>query len=86
MGGRSDTLIWAQQGIQSVNLSVGYQNEHTSEEELNINDAFATANLLKKVFLHVDLLKSALRGIRGEAQSTDERSRRSHRKVVSAVS
>ena len=86
MGGRSDTLIWAQQGIQSVNLSVGYQNEHTSEEELNIDDAFATANLLKKVFLHVDLLKSALRGIRGEAQSTDERSRRSHRKVVSAVS
>lgn len=86
MGGRSDTLIWAQQGIQSVNLSVGYQNEHTSQEELNIDDAFATANLLKKVFLHVDLLKSALRGIRREAQSTDERSSRSHRKVVSAVS
>ena len=80
MGGRSDTLIWAQQGIQSVNLSVGYQNEHTSEEELNIDDAFATANLLKKVFLHVDLLKSALRGIRREAQPTDERSRRSHRR------
>ena len=80
MGGRSDTLIWAQQGIQSVNLSVGYQNEHTSEEELNIDVAFATANLLKKVFLHVDLLKSALRGIRREAQPTDERSRRSHRR------
>lgn len=68
MGGRSDTLIWAQQGIQSVNLSVGYQNVHTSREELNIDDAFATANLLKKVFLHLDLLKSALRGIRRTTQ------------------
>ena len=86
MGGRSDTLIWAQQGIQSVNLSVGYQNEHTSREELNIDDAFATAKLLKKVFLHLDLLKSALRGIRRTTQNTDERPRRSQRKTVSAAS
>ena len=85
MGGRSDTLIWAQQGIQSVNLSVGYQNEHTSREELNIDDAFATANLLKKVFLHLDLLKSALHGIRRTTQNTDERPRRSQRKTASAV-
>jgi len=86
MGGRSDTLIWAQQGIQSVNLSVGYQNEHTSREELNIDDAFATANLLKKVFLHLDFLKSALRGIRRTTQNTDEHPRRSQRKTVSAAS
>ena len=86
MGGRSDTLIWAQQGIQSVNLSVGYQNEHTSREELNIDDAFATANLLKKVFLHLDFLKSALRGIRRTTQNTDERPRRNQRKTVSAAS
>ena len=86
MGGRSDTLIWAQQGIQSVNLSVGYQNEHTSEEELNIDDAFATANLLKKVFLHIDLLKSALRGIRRAKPNTDERLCQNRRKAVSTAS
>ena len=83
LGGSSDTRIWAQQGIQSVNLSVGYQHEHTSREELNLDDAFATANLLKKVFLHLDLLKSALRGIRRETQNTDEHIRR---KAVSAAS
>ena len=83
LGGSSDTRIWAQQGIQSVNLSVGYQYEHTSREELNLDDAFATANLLKKVFLHLDLLKSALRGIRRETQNTDEHIRR---KAVSAAS
>lgn len=85
LGGSSDTRIWAQQGIQSVNLSVGYQNEHTSSEELNLDDAFATANLLKKVFLHIDLLKSALRGIRWETQNTDEKSHRNGHKAASAA-
>lgn len=85
MGGRSDTLIWAQQGIQSVNLSVGYQNEHTSREELNIDDAFETANLLRKVFLHIDLLKSALRGIRRATPNTDEHLRQNRRKALSAA-
>ncbi|WP_086943508.1 M20/M25/M40 family metallo-hydrolase [Trichococcus pasteurii] len=86
LGGSSDTRIWAQQGIQSVNLSVGYQYEHTSREELNLDDAFATANLLKKVFLHLDLLKSALSGIRRATPNTDERLRRNGRKSVSAAS
>ena len=86
LGGSSDTRIWAQQGIQSVNLSVGYQHEHTSREELNLDDAFATANLLKKVFLHLDLLKSALRGIRRATQNTDERLCQNRRKAVSTAS
>lgn len=85
LGGSSDTRIWAQQGIQSVNLSVGYQYEHTSREELNLDDAFATANLLKKTFLHIDLLKSALRGIRRATQNTDEVLRRTQRKEVRAA-
>ncbi|PKC52387.1 hypothetical protein RhiirA1_404982, partial [Rhizophagus irregularis] len=33
-GGSSDTRIWAEQGINSVNLSAGYNNEHTSDEFL----------------------------------------------------
>lgn len=71
---------------ESVNLSVGYQYEHTSREELNLDDAFATASLLKKAFLHIDLLKSALRGIRRTTQNTEERLRRNGRKSVSAAS
>ena len=86
LGGSSDTRIWAQQGIQSVNLSVGYQYEHTSREELNLDDAFATANLLKKVFLHLDLLNSALRGIRRAKPNTDECLRQNRRKAISAAS
>ena len=85
LGGTSDTRIWAQQGIQSVNLSVGYQYEHTSREELNLDYAFATANLLKKVFLHINLLKSALRGIRRATQNKDEVLRRTQRKEVRAA-
>ncbi|MEW8987898.1 MAG: M20/M25/M40 family metallo-hydrolase, partial [Bacillus sp. (in: firmicutes)] len=34
-GGSSDTVIWAQHGIQSVNLSAGYNNEHSDRESLN---------------------------------------------------
>ena len=86
LGGSSDTRIWAQNGIQSVNLSVGYQYEHTSREELDLDDAFATANLLKKVFLHIDLLKSALRGIRRAKPNTDERLCQNRRKAVSTAS
>ena len=86
LGGSSDTRIWAQHGIQSVNLSVGYQYEHTSREELDLDDAFATANLLKKVFLHIDLLKSALRGIRRAKPNTDERLCQNRRKAVSTAS
>lgn len=86
LGGSSDTRIWAQQGIQSVNLSVGYQHEHTSREELNLDDAFATANLLKKVFRHSDLLKSALSEIRRAKPNTDERLCQNRRKAVSTAS
>lgn len=35
-GGNSDTRIGAEQGINSVNLSVEYANEHTEDEFLDI--------------------------------------------------
>ncbi|SOC41465.1 M20/M25/M40 family metallo-hydrolase [Ureibacillus acetophenoni] len=41
-GGSSDTRIWAEQGINSVNLSTGYNNEHTSEETLDIQANYGT--------------------------------------------
>lgn len=49
-GGSSDTKIWATHGIQSVNLSVGYQNEHTSEEYLNTDACYGAFSLLKGIF------------------------------------
>lgn len=41
-GGSSDTRIWAEQGINSVNLSAGYNNEHTSNETLDIQANYGT--------------------------------------------
>jgi len=35
-GGSSDTAIWASHGIQSVNLSAGYDFEHTDMEQLDV--------------------------------------------------
>ncbi|TYS61967.1 M20/M25/M40 family metallo-hydrolase [Bacillus infantis] len=49
-GGSSDTRIWASMGIQSVNLSVGYINEHTSKEMLDIESCYNTVKLVNAVF------------------------------------
>ena len=46
-GGSSDTKIWAQHGIQSVNLSAGYNYEHTDDEYLDINSCFNTVQLIQ---------------------------------------
>jgi len=50
-GGSSDTRIWATAGIQSVNLSVGYSNEHTNAESLDVWACYNTVRLLKILFL-----------------------------------
>ncbi|MEH6948837.1 M20/M25/M40 family metallo-hydrolase [Bacillus sp. JJ634] len=60
-GGSSDTRIWAEHGIQSVNLSVGYGNEHTEDEFLDVSAAYATGKLIKGVFERM----RELRGLRG---------------------
>jgi len=49
-GGFSDTLVWADHGIESVNLSVGYGYEHTDREYLDVHAAYQTLTLLKAVF------------------------------------
>ena len=47
-GGESDLRYWSQiHQIPSVNLSVGYQNEHTSNEILNLKCWHETHDLLK---------------------------------------
>lgn len=60
-GGSSDTRIWASHGIQSVNLSIGYQNEHTSDEYLDIDACFGTVRFLTAVFQQQNDLRRRLR-------------------------
>ena len=38
MGGTSDLRVWSKAGIPSVNLSIGYYNEHTPDEYLNLDE------------------------------------------------
>ncbi|MGN7177553.1 M20/M25/M40 family metallo-hydrolase [Cytobacillus firmus] len=49
-GGSSDTRIWASYGIQSVNLSVGYFDEHTSDEKLDVEGCYNAVKLVKGIF------------------------------------
>ncbi|WP_413299795.1 M20/M25/M40 family metallo-hydrolase [Bacillus sp. 1P10SD] len=63
MGGSSDTRIWAEHGIQSVNLSAGYKNEHTEEELLDVKACYHTTKLLEGVFKRGNELKDVIRKI-----------------------
>ncbi|PIC65963.1 peptidase M28 [Sporosarcina sp. P21c] len=71
-GGSSDTRIWAAAGIQSVNLSVGYQNEHTNAESLHVGDCYNTVTLLKSLFLNTRMLMPSIRELK-RYQATRER-------------
>ncbi|MGG4489729.1 M20/M25/M40 family metallo-hydrolase [Metabacillus idriensis] len=66
-GGSSDTRIWASHGIQSVNLSVGYQNEHTDAEILDTDACYNTLQLLIGIILQHRELRRVLRLIKREA-------------------
>lgn len=70
MGGSSDTRIWAGNGIQSVNLSAGYLNEHTDKEILNVAACYQTTKLIKGVFKKGNELRSVLRKISRKQQTT----------------
>ncbi|MFZ0445243.1 MAG: hypothetical protein WAM95_11585 [Bacillus sp. (in: firmicutes)] len=41
-GGSSDTRIWAEHGIQSVNLSAGDHYEHSDAEYLYVQACYGT--------------------------------------------
>jgi tripeptide aminopeptidase len=68
-GGSSDTRIWAAHGIQSVNLSAGYQHEHTTNECLNVKACYLTAQLVKAFFEKAPELRRLLNQIRREIAS-----------------
>ena len=45
-GGISDAMVFAENGINSINLSAGYMNEHTEREFVVLNDMKDTARLI----------------------------------------
>lgn len=47
-GGVSDLRVWSKLGIESVNLSIGYYNEHTYDEYLNVDEWHQTYELVIK--------------------------------------
>ena len=59
-GGSSDTKIWASHRIQSVNLSVGYKNEYTSEEYLDTEAFYEAFKLLSTVLKNGEQLRGIL--------------------------
>ena len=63
-GGSSDTRIWAEHGIQSVNLSVGYNDEHTEEEYLDVEACYGTVQLIQAFLGKGHELRRVLNGIR----------------------
>lgn len=45
-GGISDAIVFAENGINSINLSAGYRNEHTDKEYLVLSDMKDTVKLI----------------------------------------
>jgi tripeptide aminopeptidase len=50
-GGGSDTNILNAKGIKAINLSVGMQNVHCVEEQININDILKSIEFAKEIIL-----------------------------------
>lgn len=63
-GGSSDTRIWASHGIQSVNLSAGYFNEHSSDEYLDVEGCKETLEFLLAIVTEGRALKRVVRSIK----------------------
>jgi putative aminopeptidase FrvX len=63
-GGSSDTRIWAGHGIQSVNLSVGYNYEHTDAEYLDIQACYGTVQVIQSFLGKGQELRRVLHNIR----------------------
>lgn len=51
-GGKSDLVVWSQLGIPSVNLSVGYSDEHKETESLNLDAWHRVQDLLLEIITY----------------------------------
>lgn len=63
-GGSSDTAIWAKNGIQSVNLSAGYNFEHTEMEQLDVKANYEVYGLLLEILENSNRLMDTVREAR----------------------
>lgn len=59
VGGSSDTAIWAQRGINSVNISAGYSHEHSEFETLNVADSYHSYQVLLELIAQSRYLSNA---------------------------
>lgn len=53
-GGISDTMIFAENGINAINLSAGYMNEHTSQEWVSLKDMRDTMKLVMQTLVVIN--------------------------------
>ena len=53
-GGISDATVFSNKGVNSVNLSAGYRNEHTDKEYVVFSDMVDTVRLILQVFAIVN--------------------------------
>ena len=60
----SDTRIWAEHGIQSVNLSAGYHYEHSDDEYLDVQVCYGTVQLIQSFLGKGQELRRVLNDIR----------------------
>ncbi|WP_164779670.1 M20/M25/M40 family metallo-hydrolase [Paenibacillus kobensis] len=58
-GGLSDAVTFAGYGIPSVNLSAGYQHEHTEAEYVNVRHCQDTVNLIVQALLGLRIERAA---------------------------
>ncbi|MDO9087997.1 MAG: M28 family peptidase [Anaerolineaceae bacterium] len=75
-GGVSDLRVWSQMGIESVNLSIGFYNEHTDKEYLNLEEWHRVHDL---VLMSFDLLYREYQSMeyRKRIRNIDEKTRNS---------
>lgn len=65
-GGSSDTVVWASNEIQSINLSAGYKFEHTDNEQLDVEANYGTYELVLELLASSRRLAHAAKGVRTE--------------------
>ena len=53
-GGVSDAMIFSGNGINSINLSAGYDNEHTNQEQVSFNAMIDTTNLIVHIIAQIN--------------------------------
>ena len=65
-GGSSDTVVWANNEIQSINLSAGYKSEHTENEQLDVEANYGTYELVLELLASSRRLAHAAKWVRIE--------------------